>query len=135
MPRHRPNGFGLAHAGIGRGAIDNEADALLVMPPVHPYLCDEGIRDYLTTLAKELPLPMLAYKKVRHRVTDYSGALQIRQTGRCEVWENNLDAAAKLIKAVGDSAVVSCGIAGGTRPIFIGRCHRLHLRSGNLCRD
>lgn len=108
-----PVGFGLAHAlEIGRGAIDNEADALLVMPPVHPYLCDEGIRDYLTTLAKELPLPLLAYKK--GPAPSDALLLELCKSGKLagvKYGENNLDAAAKLIKAVGDAAVVSCGIA------------------------
>ena len=108
-----PVGFGLAHAlEIGRGALDNEADGLLVMPPVHPYLCDEGVRDYLLTLAKELPLPLLAYKK--GPVPSDALLLELCRGGKLagvKYGENNLDAAAKLIKAVGDSAVVSCGIA------------------------
>src|SRR5262249_35084869 len=36
-----PIGLGLSHAlEIGRGAVEAGADALLVMPPVHPYLGD-----------------------------------------------------------------------------------------------
>ncbi len=108
-----PVGFGLAHAlEIGRGAIENEADGLLVMPPVHPYLCDEGVRDYLLALAKELPLPMLAYKK--GPAPSDALLLELCKSGKLagvKYGENNLDAAAKLIKAVGDAAIVSCGIA------------------------
>ena len=108
-----PVGFGLSHAlEIGRGAIENEADGLLVMPPVHPYLCDEGVREYLLALAKELPLPLLAYKK--GPAPSDGLLLELCKSGKLagvKYGENNLDAAAKLIKAVGDSAVVSCGIA------------------------
>jgi 4-hydroxy-tetrahydrodipicolinate synthase len=108
-----PVGFGLAHAlEIGRGAIENEADGLLVMPPVHPYLCDEGVRDYLTSLAKELPLPLLAYKK--GPAPSDALLLELCRAGKLagvKYGENNLDAAAKLIHAVGDAALVSCGIA------------------------
>src|SRR4051794_23855591 len=42
-----PVGLGLSHAlSIGRKSIEAGADAVLVMPPVHPYLCDPGFRDY-----------------------------------------------------------------------------------------
>ena len=108
-----PVGFGLAHAlELGRGAMEHEADALLVMPPVHPYLCDEGIRDYLLALAKELPLPLLAYKK--GPAPSDALLLELCKSGKLagvKYGENNVDAAAKLIKSVGESAIVSCGIA------------------------
>lgn len=131
-----PVGFGLAHAlEIGRGAIDNEADALLVMPPVHPYLCDEGIRDYLTTLAKELPLPMLAYKK--GPAPSDGLLLELCKSGKLagvKYGENNLDAAAKLIKAVGDAAVVSCGIAERYAAYFhVAGAIGYTSGAGNLC--
>jgi dihydrodipicolinate synthase/N-acetylneuraminate lyase len=48
-----PIGFGLEHAtAIGRQASDAGADALLLMPPIHPYLCDAGFRDTFHALAK-----------------------------------------------------------------------------------
>src|SRR5262249_49587774 len=47
-----PIGFGLGHAlALGRGAVELGADALLIMPPVHPYLSDAGVRDYIDALA------------------------------------------------------------------------------------
>jgi 4-hydroxy-tetrahydrodipicolinate synthase len=108
-----PVGFGLAHAlELGRGAIENEADALLVMPPVHPYLCDEGIREYLLTLAKELPLPLLAYKK--GPAPSDGLLLELCKSGKLagvKYGENNVDAAARLIRALGGAGIVSCGIA------------------------
>jgi len=59
-----PVGFSIEHAlAIGRGAAEAGADALLIMPPVHPYLSDAGFGDYVEALAGALPLPLLAYKK------------------------------------------------------------------------
>src|SRR5688500_12124640 len=59
-----PIGFGLGHAlDIGKRAVEAGADGFLVMPPVHPYLCDVGVKEYLTVLASELPRPLLTYKK------------------------------------------------------------------------
>jgi len=59
-----PVGLGLKHAlAVGERVIDAGADALLLMPPVHPYLSDEGFRDYFHALTKALPLPFLAYKR------------------------------------------------------------------------
>jgi 4-hydroxy-tetrahydrodipicolinate synthase len=131
-----PVGFGLAHAlEIGRGAIDNEADGLLVMPPVHPYLCDEGVRDYLLALAKELPLPLLAYKK--GPAPSDGLLLELCKSGKLagvKYGENNLDAAAKLIKAVGDAAVVSCGIAERYAAYFhLAGASGYTSGAGNLC--
>ena len=59
-----PVGLSLAHAlEVGSRATAAGADALLVMPPVHPYLSDAGCRDYFEALFRELPLPFLAYKR------------------------------------------------------------------------
>lgn len=59
-----PVGFGVAHAvEIGRQAVEAGVDALLLMPPVHPYLSDQGFRDYFQAIADAVPLPLLAYKK------------------------------------------------------------------------
>src|SRR5262245_40322298 len=59
-----PIGFGVGHAvQIGQRAAEIGADALLLMPPVHPYLSDAGFRDYFQAIAGAVPLPLLAYKK------------------------------------------------------------------------
>jgi len=60
-----PIGFGVAQAiQIARQAAEARADALLVMPPIHPYLSDSGFRDYLQAIADAVPgMPLLAYKK------------------------------------------------------------------------
>src|SRR5262249_9698374 len=48
---------------IGARALEAGANALLLMPPVHPYLCDAGFRDYFLALAGALGVPLLAYKR------------------------------------------------------------------------
>src|SRR6185295_6732403 len=59
-----PIGFGVAQAlATGKGAIEAGAEALLVMPPVHPYLSDKGFCEYIRALSAELTVPLLAYKK------------------------------------------------------------------------
>src|SRR5437764_14768838 len=59
-----PVGFGPAHAvEIGRQAAGAGADALLLMPPVHPSLSDAGFRDYFEAIAAAVPLSLLTYKK------------------------------------------------------------------------
>ena len=131
-----PVGLGLGHAlELGRGAVEAGADGLLVMPPVHPYLCDAGVGEYLRTLKKELPLPLLAYKK---GPVPSDGLLQeLCREGvlaGVKYGENNLDAAAKLIAAVQGSAVVSCGTAEQHAPYFhlAGACGYTS-GAGNLC--
>ena len=59
-----PIGFGVGHAvAIGQRAAEVGADALLLMPPIHPYLSDAGFRDYIQAIASAVSLPLLAYKK------------------------------------------------------------------------
>lgn len=59
-----PIGFGVGHAvQIGQRAAEAGADAALLMPPIHPYLSDEGFREYFEAIAAAVPLPLLAYKK------------------------------------------------------------------------
>src|SRR5205823_12065926 len=59
-----PVGLGVAHAVvIGREAARAGADALLLMPPMHPSLSDAGFRDYFEAIAAAVPLPLLTYKK------------------------------------------------------------------------
>ena len=47
---------------LGRGAVEAGAEALLIMPAIHPYMSDVGFRDYVDALSTDLPLPLFAYK-------------------------------------------------------------------------
>jgi 4-hydroxy-tetrahydrodipicolinate synthase len=108
-----PVGMGLKQAlAQGRAAIDAGADALLVMPPVHPYLSDAGMRDYFDVLIKELPLPLLAYKKGPFP----SDALlvELSKAGKLagvKYAVNDLDALTQFMGAVDPRTGVYCGTA------------------------
>lgn len=59
-----PVGLGLAHAlAIGEKAMAAGADGVLVMPPVHPYLGDEGVSLYFKALRDALKTPLWVYKR------------------------------------------------------------------------
>lgn len=59
-----PVGMSVDHAiRAGLGAADAGADALLLMPPIHPYLSDAGFAEYFNAIADAVPLKLLAYKK------------------------------------------------------------------------
>lgn len=115
-----PIGLGLPHAlAIGRGAIEAGADALLVMPPVHPYLCDAGVRDYVRALMDALPLPFLAYKKGPFPSDELLG--ELGATGRLvgvKYAVNDLDAVTRFVAAHGGRLAVSCGTAERFAPFF-----------------
>lgn len=59
-----PIGFSVEDAvAIGKGALDAGADALLLMPTIHPYVGDAGFRDYFCAISDRLAVPLLTYKR------------------------------------------------------------------------
>jgi 4-hydroxy-tetrahydrodipicolinate synthase len=131
-----PVGLGLPHAlSIGRGAVEAGADALLVMPPVHPYLCDAGVRDYVRALMDALPLPFLAYKKGPVPGDDLLG--ELGATGRLvgvKYAVNDLDAVARFVAAHGGRLAISCGTAERFAPFFhLAGARGYTSGAGNLC--
>lgn len=131
-----PIGMGLPHAlAIGRGAIEAGADLLLVMPPVHPYLCDAGVRDYFQVLMKELPRPFLAYKKGPFPSDALLGELADR--GRLigvKYAVNDLDAFGRFAQAWGDRLGLYCGTAERFAPYFhLAGAEGYTSGAGNLC--
>lgn len=48
---------------LARGALDRGADALLYMPPIHPYLSDAGFGAMVRTIAAAVPAPLMLYRK------------------------------------------------------------------------
>jgi 4-hydroxy-tetrahydrodipicolinate synthase len=131
-----PVGFGLPHAlAISRGAREAGADALLVMPPIHPYLCDDGLRDYFQVLIDELPLPLLAYKKGPFP----SDALlrELAGTGRLvgiKYAVNDLDALARFARGLDRRTGLYCGTAERFAPFFMmAGAQGYTTGAGNLC--
>ena len=113
-------GLGLPHAlTVGRRAAEAGADALLAMPPIHPYLCDAGLRDYFHALTDELPLPLLAYKKGPTPSDEL--LLELAAAGRlCGVKYavNDLDAVARFAGALDPRCGLYCGTAERFAPYF-----------------
>lgn len=59
-----PIGMGVGHSlAIARPALEAGADVLLLMPPIHPYLADDGFRDYFLAITDAVGVPILAYKR------------------------------------------------------------------------
>jgi 4-hydroxy-tetrahydrodipicolinate synthase len=120
---------------VGRGALEAGADALLVMPPIHSYLSDSGLRDYVLALADALPRPLLAYKKGPFPSDDL--LLELAHGGQLagiKYAVNEVDAvsrfAAKLDKRVG----LYCGTAERFAPFFaLAGARGYTSGAGNIC--
>jgi 4-hydroxy-tetrahydrodipicolinate synthase len=131
-----PVGLGLGHAlAIGRGSIEAGADAILVMPPIHPYLCDSGLRDYFQALLDALPLPFLAYKKGPFPSEELLAELM--QTGRLvgvKYAVNDVNAFTRFAAACGNRLGLYCGIAERFAPFFyLAGARGYTTGAGNLC--
>ena len=131
-----PIGMGLSHAiAIGRGAIEAGADALLVMPPIHPYLCDTGLRDYFKVLMDALPLPFLAYKKGPFPSDELLA--EFAAIGRLvgvKYAVNDVDAVGKFIAANQGRMDIFCGTAERFAPFFhLAGAKGYTSGAGNLC--
>jgi 4-hydroxy-tetrahydrodipicolinate synthase len=131
-----PVGLGLPHAlEIGRGAVEAGADALLVMPPIHPYLSDAGLRDYYNAMMDELPLPFLAYKKGPLPGDELLG--ELAATGRLvgvKYAVNDLDGFARFAAAFGGRLGLYCGTAERFAPYFhLAGARGYTSGAGNLC--
>lgn len=131
-----PVGLGLAHAlTIGKGAVEAGADALVVMPPVHPYLSDAGVRDYLGALADGLPLPLVAYKRGPVPSDALLGELGARGLlAGIKYAVNDLDAFARFAAANAKHLGLYCGTAERFAPFFmLAGASGYTTGAGNLC--
>ncbi|MFO0888099.1 MAG: dihydrodipicolinate synthase family protein [Isosphaeraceae bacterium] len=131
-----PIGMGLAHAlSLGRRAIEAGADALLVMPPIHSYLSDAGLRDYFRTLMDALPLPFLAYKKGPAPSDELLG--ELGASGRLvgvKYAVNDVDAVTRFCAANAGRLRVYCGTAERFAPFFhLAGANGYTSGAGNLC--
>ncbi|MFO0880777.1 MAG: dihydrodipicolinate synthase family protein [Gemmataceae bacterium] len=116
-----PVGLGIGHAvALARRATDLGADALLIMPPIHPYLSDSGFRDYFDALAATTPLPFLAYKK--GPVPSDRLLLDLGRGGRLigvKYAVNEMDAFARFAAQAGSHFGLYCGTAERFAPYFL----------------
>jgi len=131
-----PVGLSLDHAlTIGRAAEKAGADALLVMPPVHPYLSDAGFADYLRALAVEAPLPLLAYKKGPVPSDKLLGELGASgELAGVKYSVNDLDAFLRFADHHGAKLGLYCGTAERFAPFFmLAGAKGYTTGAGNLC--
>ncbi len=116
-----PLGFGLDHAlAIGTRALEAGADALLLMPPVHPYLCDAGFRDYFLALTDALGVPLLAYK--RGPVPGDALLLELARSGKLlgvKYAVNDLNQFLRFATAARGHCGLYCGTAERWAPFFL----------------
>jgi 4-hydroxy-tetrahydrodipicolinate synthase len=131
-----PVGLSLEYAlVVGRAAEKAGADALLVMPPVHPYLSDAGFGDYLRALASEVPLPLLAYKKgpvPSDQLLGEMGEEGVLVGVKYSV--NDLDAFARFADRYGGKLGLYCGTAERFAPFFmLAGAKGYTTGAGNLC--
>ena len=131
-----PIGLQLDHAlTIGRGAIEAGADALLVMPPVHPFLSDAGLRDYFDALMRALPVPFLAYKKGPYPSDDLLAELAgAGQLVGIKYAVNDMDAFTRFVDAHGSRIGLYCGTAERFAPFYmLAGAKGFTTGAGNLC--
>ncbi len=118
-----PIGFSVEQAvATGKRALDAGADALLLMPVVHPYVCDEGYRDYFLTIADRLGAPLLTYK--RGPAPSDKLLLELARAGKlCGVKYavNDLDTFARFAAAAPSAGNLGlyCGTAERWAPYFM----------------
>jgi 4-hydroxy-tetrahydrodipicolinate synthase len=131
-----PVGLGVAHAiEIGREAAQVGADALLLMPPVHPSLSDAGFGDYFEAIAAAVPLPLLTYKK--GPVPSDALLTRLAAEGRLvgvKYAVNDLDAFARFADQVRSRLGLFCGTAERYAPFFmLAGATGYTSGAGNLC--
>ncbi len=131
-----PIGLGLPFAlQVGRRAIEAGADALLMMPPIHSYLCDAGVRDYFHALASELPRPIFAYKKGSFPSDEL--LLELAREGKLagiKYAVNDVDAVSRFAQALDKRVGLYCGTAERFAPFFaLAGARGYTSGAGNIC--
>jgi 4-hydroxy-tetrahydrodipicolinate synthase len=116
-----PLGFSLDHAlAIGSRALEAGADALLLMPSIHPYLSDAGFRDYFLALTEALGVPLLAYK--RGPVPSDGLLLELARAGKLlgvKYAVNDADQFLRFATAARGLTGLYCGTAERWAPFFM----------------
>lgn len=116
-----PVGLGLNHAReVAVGACDADADAILLMPPVHPYLCDVGFRNYFREIAAAVPgMPLLCYKRgpvpsdrLLLELAEHHGLVGVKYA------VNDVDGITRLATTAQGRVGLYCGTAERFAPFF-----------------
>lgn len=115
-----PIGLGLEHAlAIGEIAMNAGADGVLVMPPVHPYLSDSGVKLYFEAIYKALKTTLWVYKRGPYPSNECLAELISSGvvTG-VKYAVNDLNALSDFIEKTDSSSQVVCGTAERNAPFF-----------------
>lgn len=115
-----PVGLGLEHAlAVGEKAMELGADALLVMPPVHPYLSDDGVVDYFQAIFQAFSRPLWVYKRGAYPSDNCLAELAKRGV-ICGVKYavNDMNAVVAFVERVEGDCHVVCGTAERNAPFF-----------------
>ena len=115
-----PVGLGLEHAlAVGERAIELGADALLVMPPVHPYLSDDGVVDYFHAIFTAFAKPLWVYKRGVYPSDVCLVDLAKRGViAGVKYAVNDMNAVAAFVERVDGYCNVVCGTAERNAPFF-----------------
>jgi 4-hydroxy-tetrahydrodipicolinate synthase len=104
---------------LARGALDRGADALLYMPPTHPYLSDAGFGAMVRSIASAVAAPLMLYRKglcpsdaLLARLLGEGVIAGIKYSG------SDPEAVLRLISEVGGSERVICGFGERMAPYY-----------------
>lgn len=115
-----PIGLGLEHAlTVGEKAMTAGADGVLVMPPVHPYLGDEGVSLYFKAIHKALGIPLWVYKRGPN--PSDNTLLALAKAGvitGVKYAVNDFNAVADFVQKSAGACSVVCGTAERNAPYF-----------------
>lgn len=115
-----PIGLGLEHAlAVGEKALTLGADGVLVMPPVHPYLSDDGVRAYFEAIHQALKIKIWVYK--RGAFPSDACLLDLARRGviaGVKYAVNEMNALASFVEKVDQHCQVVCGTAERNAPFY-----------------
>ncbi len=131
-----PVGMQVQHSiDIGRRSLEVGATGIMFMPFVHPYLSNEGARDYYLTIIEATACPVLIYKKsaipsdaLLLELADNEHLVGIKHA------TNEMHEFRKVIKADGGRIEWICGSAERFAPYYmLAGAPGFTTGAGNLC--
>jgi 4-hydroxy-tetrahydrodipicolinate synthase len=131
-----PVGLQIGHAiDVGKRSMEAGATGLMFMPFCHPYLSDEGARDYYHAVIDQVPCPTLVYKKgpipsndLLLELADHPHVVGVKYA------VNEMHSFRKVVLADGDRVEWLCGSAERFAPFYMLAGSKGYTTgAGNLC--
>lgn len=131
-----PVGYQVAHAtDVALRSLEAGATGVMFMPWAHPYLSDEGVRDYVTTVLDAANCPALVYKKAA--IPSNALLLELADDPRVvgvKYAVNEMHEFRKVTLADGDRIEWLCGTAERFAPYYmLAGATGFTTGAGNLC--